>query len=158
MLITSGFTPNPLYLLSRACGRTLLFNSVLVLVLVLRYSITILRYAKLDDQDHVRSEFHLMVMIIIMVVVIIFTFLIAILWYVKLDDHVRSAVRASLVIAILPEPEPITSLNLKQPTHLYVTELYPYIYLYPCPAPVLWFSFHILFYWYPVLFYSFRQA
>ena len=45
---------------------------------------------------------------------------ITILWYVKLDDHVRSAVRASLVIAILPEPEPITSLNLKQPTHLYV--------------------------------------
>merc|ERR1719220_585957 len=39
----SGFTPNPMYLLSRACGRTLLFNSVLVLVLVLRYSITILR-------------------------------------------------------------------------------------------------------------------
>ena len=77
---------------------------------------------KIDD--HVRSEFHLMVMIIIMVVVIIFTFIIAILWYVKLDDHVRSAVRASLVIAILPEPEPITSLNLKQPTHLYVTELY----------------------------------
>ena len=31
-------------------------------------------------------------------------------------------------------------------------------YLYPCLAPVLWFSFHILLYWYPVLFYSFRQA
>ena len=54
---------------------------------------------------------------------------ISILWNVKLDDHVRSAVRASLVIAILPEPEPITSLNLKQPTHLYVTELYHYIYI-----------------------------
>ena len=54
---------------------------------------------------------------------------ISILWYVKLDDHVRSAVRASLVIAILPEPEPITSLNLKQPTHLYVTILYHYIYI-----------------------------
>ena len=39
----SGFTPNPLYLLSRACGRALLFNSVLILVLVLRYSITMLR-------------------------------------------------------------------------------------------------------------------
>ena len=51
------------------------------------------------------------------------------LWYVKLDDHVRSAVCASLVIAILPEPEPITSLNLKQPTHLYVTILYHYIYI-----------------------------
>ena len=62
--------------------------------------------------------------------IIIFTFTISILWYVKLDDHVSSAVRASLVIAILPEPEPITSLNLKQPTHLYVTELYPYIYIY----------------------------
>ena len=43
LLPFSGFTPNPMYLLSRACGRTLLFNSVLVLVLVLRYSITILR-------------------------------------------------------------------------------------------------------------------
>ena len=43
LLPSSGFTPNPMYLLSRACGRTLLFNSVLVLVLVLRYSITILR-------------------------------------------------------------------------------------------------------------------
>ena len=31
-------------------------------------------------------------------------------------------------------------------------------YLYPCLAPVLWFSFHILLYWYPVLFYPFRQA
>ena len=39
----SGLTPNPFYLLSRACGRTLLFNSVLILVLVLRYSITVLR-------------------------------------------------------------------------------------------------------------------
>ena len=54
---------------------------------------------------------------------------ISIPWYVKLNDHVRSAVRASLVIAILPEPEPITSLNLKQPTHLYVTILYHYIYI-----------------------------
>ena len=39
----SGFTPNIFYVLSRACGRTLLFNSVLVLVLVLRNSITLLR-------------------------------------------------------------------------------------------------------------------
>ena len=39
----SGLTPNPFYLLSRACGRALLFNSVLILVLVLRYSITMLR-------------------------------------------------------------------------------------------------------------------
>ena len=39
----SGLTPNPFYLLSRACGRTLLFNSVLILILVLRYSITMLR-------------------------------------------------------------------------------------------------------------------
>jgi hypothetical protein len=29
----SGYTPNPLYLLSRACGRVLLFNSILILVL-----------------------------------------------------------------------------------------------------------------------------
>ena len=55
---------------------------------------------------------------------------ISILWYVKLDDHVRSAVRASLVIAILPEPEPITSLNLKQPTHLYFTELLHFVHIY----------------------------
>jgi hypothetical protein len=39
----SGYTPNPFYLLSRACGRTLLFNSVLILCLVLRYTITLLR-------------------------------------------------------------------------------------------------------------------
>ena len=39
----SGFTPNPFYLLSRACGRVLLLNSVLVLTLVLRNTITILR-------------------------------------------------------------------------------------------------------------------
>jgi len=39
----SGFTPNPFYLLSRACGRTLLFNSVLILFLVLRNTITLLR-------------------------------------------------------------------------------------------------------------------
>ena len=55
---------------------------------------------------------------------------ISILWYVKLDDHVRSAIRASLVIAILPEPEPITSLNLKQPTHLYFTELLHFVHIY----------------------------
>ena len=39
----NGLSPNPFYLLSRACGRLLLFNSVLVLVLVLRNTITILR-------------------------------------------------------------------------------------------------------------------
>jgi len=39
----NGYTPNPFYLLSRACGRTLLFNSVLILCLVLRYTITLLR-------------------------------------------------------------------------------------------------------------------
>ena len=39
----SGFTPNLFYLLSRACGRALLFNSVLVLALVQRHSITLLR-------------------------------------------------------------------------------------------------------------------
>ena len=39
----SGLTPNPFYLLSRACGRTLLFNSVMILILVLRYTITGLR-------------------------------------------------------------------------------------------------------------------
>ena len=39
----SGLTPNPFYLLSRACGRVLLFNSVLILILVLRYTITMLR-------------------------------------------------------------------------------------------------------------------
>merc|ERR1719228_114211 len=39
----SGFTPNPFYLLSRANGRTILFNSVLILLLVLRNTITLLR-------------------------------------------------------------------------------------------------------------------
>jgi len=39
----NGTTPNPFYLLSRACGRVLLFNTVLVLSLVLRNTITILR-------------------------------------------------------------------------------------------------------------------
>ena len=39
----SGLTPNPFYLLSRACGRTLLFNSVMILILVLRFTITGLR-------------------------------------------------------------------------------------------------------------------
>ena len=45
----SGFTPNMLYVLSRACGRTLLFNSILVLVLVLRNSITFLRQVGLSS-------------------------------------------------------------------------------------------------------------
>ena len=45
----SGFTPNMFYVLSRACGRTLLFNSVLVLVLVLRNSITLLRHVGLSS-------------------------------------------------------------------------------------------------------------
>jgi len=39
----NGLTPNPFYLLSRANGRTLLFNSVLVVILVLRNTITLLR-------------------------------------------------------------------------------------------------------------------
>ena len=39
----SGFVPNPFYMISRGLGRTLLFNTCLVLVLVLRYSITLLR-------------------------------------------------------------------------------------------------------------------
>ena len=38
-----GTTPNPFYLLSRACGRVLHFNTCLVLALVLRNTITILR-------------------------------------------------------------------------------------------------------------------
>ena len=39
----NGTTPNPFYLLSRACGRVLHFNTCLVLALVLRNTITILR-------------------------------------------------------------------------------------------------------------------
>eukprot|EP00092_Neocalanus_flemingeri_P014374 GFUD01015505.1.p1 GENE.GFUD01015505.1~~GFUD01015505.1.p1 ORF type:complete len:1072 (-),score=233.84 GFUD01015505.1:230-3445(-) len=39
----NGLTPNPFYMLSRACGRTILLNSVLMILCVLRYSITILR-------------------------------------------------------------------------------------------------------------------
>lgn len=38
-----GSSPNPFYLLSRGCGRVILFNSVLVLFLVLRYTMTIMR-------------------------------------------------------------------------------------------------------------------
>ena len=51
----SGLTPNPFYLLSRACGRVLMFNTVLVLALVLRNTITILRrfgLASLLPLDH----------------------------------------------------------------------------------------------------------
>merc|ERR550519_529771 len=39
----SGFIPNIFYLISRACGRALIFNSVLILVLVLRNTITFMR-------------------------------------------------------------------------------------------------------------------
>ena len=38
-----GNTPNGFYMMSRANGRVLLFNSMMILVLVLRYSITKLR-------------------------------------------------------------------------------------------------------------------
>ena len=38
-----GLTPNPFYTLSRANGRVLLLNSVLVMLTVLRYTITLLR-------------------------------------------------------------------------------------------------------------------
>lgn len=39
----SGMTPNPFYMLSRAAGRGLLINSIIIIVLVLRYCITFLR-------------------------------------------------------------------------------------------------------------------
>ena len=39
----SGSIPNIFYLISRACGRALIFNSVLILVLVLRNTITFMR-------------------------------------------------------------------------------------------------------------------
>ena len=38
-----GTTPNPFYMLSRGCGKTLCFNSALILALVLRYTLTKLR-------------------------------------------------------------------------------------------------------------------
>ena len=38
-----GTIPNPFYMLSRANGRTLLFNSIMIIICVLRYSITKLR-------------------------------------------------------------------------------------------------------------------
>lgn len=38
-----GSKPNPFYMLSRANGRTLLFNSTLIVIVVLRYTITKLR-------------------------------------------------------------------------------------------------------------------
>ena len=59
----SGFVPNPFYMISRGLGRTLLFNTCLVLVLVLRYSITLLRQlglAKYLPLDH-NIYFHKMV-------------------------------------------------------------------------------------------------
>ena len=45
----SGTTPNPFYMLSRANGRTLLFNSTIILVLVLRYTVTKLRELGLSN-------------------------------------------------------------------------------------------------------------
>eukprot|EP00092_Neocalanus_flemingeri_P018191 GFUD01019688.1.p1 GENE.GFUD01019688.1~~GFUD01019688.1.p1 ORF type:complete len:1116 (+),score=193.24 GFUD01019688.1:205-3552(+) len=57
----NGFTPNPFYLISRACGRTLLFNSVLVVLLVLRNSISLLRriglasYLPLDNNIYLHK-------------------------------------------------------------------------------------------------------
>ena len=39
----SGFKPNLFYVISRACGRVLLFNSTLLLIFVLRYTMTTLR-------------------------------------------------------------------------------------------------------------------
>jgi len=51
----SGFVPNPFYMISRGLGRTLLFNTSLVLILVLRYTITMLRQfglAKYLPLDH----------------------------------------------------------------------------------------------------------
>ena len=40
--MVASFTPNFFYLISRACGKALLFNSALILVLVLRKTITLL--------------------------------------------------------------------------------------------------------------------
>ena len=40
--MVASFTPNFFYLISRACGEVLLFNSALILVLVLRKTITLL--------------------------------------------------------------------------------------------------------------------
>ena len=45
----SGTTPNPFYMLSRANGRCLLFNSTIILVLVLRYTVTKLRELGLSN-------------------------------------------------------------------------------------------------------------
>lgn len=45
----SGFTPNPFYMMSRANGRCLNFNSMIILVLVLRYTITKLRELGLSN-------------------------------------------------------------------------------------------------------------
>lgn len=45
----NGFTPNPFYMMSRANGRCLNFNSMIILVLVLRYTITKLRELGLSN-------------------------------------------------------------------------------------------------------------
>jgi hypothetical protein len=45
----SGATPNPFYMMSRANGRCLNFNSTIILVLVLRYTITKLRELGLSN-------------------------------------------------------------------------------------------------------------
>ena len=50
-----GSKPNPFYMLSRANGRCLLFNSMMVLIVVLRYTITSLRnlgLSKILPLDH----------------------------------------------------------------------------------------------------------
>ncbi len=47
--------PNPFYMLSRANGRTLLFNSIMVLIVVLRYTVTKMRdlgLSKILPLDH----------------------------------------------------------------------------------------------------------
>ena len=66
-VMLNGLTPNPFYVLSRACGRVLLFNSVLVLLLVLRNSITILRklglaaYLTLDHNIYLHKMVGIMI-------------------------------------------------------------------------------------------------
>lgn len=39
----NGMTPNPFYMISRAMGRGLMFNTILSVMLILRYCITFLR-------------------------------------------------------------------------------------------------------------------
>ena len=74
--MNSGYVPNWFYLISRACGKALLFNGTLILVLVLRKAITALTrfgFAKILPLDN-NIYLHKVVGIIIFVQAMLHTF------------------------------------------------------------------------------------